>query len=516
MKRSWKALASALVLCLGLGQTLAAQTPLSVEIFDRAQPGFVATDNWQTKWIQAQVKAELGIDVTFVAVPRSQEVDKLNLLMAAGQAPDVSFTYSEAMVTNFAKAGGLTDLSRLLPKLAPNVQKYLGQPVLQFGQWGGKQWSIPAKRTFAGAYSGFIRQDWLDKLKLKVPTTVEELYTVLKAFKDKDPGNLGKDKVIPFAITVDSGNIQWTSSLIWEAFRNKVADNVGAAYERWNIPGHKDAVQYLNKLYNEGLLSPNFVLDKDGQQYTKDIVQGRVGAIIHNFDQLHRASPGMEVELEKTVPGAKFVPFDLQNKATKTFAKWMYNPNGFFIIVPKASKQAEAALRYLNWMAKPEVLQYLQNGTQGVQYKTVRNGIPVDFISQNDLADADKWHQNDFSILANGREFGALDKNLEALSFNYSGYESVIKQAMAISVRDGYVQFRFDRVIDAEAKYRQTLNTKGAELFVKSVTCKPADFSKTYDAILKEYMAAGGTSIETEKLAAFQAMQAEKAAADKE
>lgn len=495
--------------------SLSAQT-LTVEVFDRAAPGFVATDNWQTRWIQEQVKKELGFDVQFVSVPRSQEVEKLNLLMAAGQAPDISFTYNEAVVANYVKAGGLTDLTKLLPKSGANLAKYLGPDLLQFGQWGGKQWAIPAKRTFSGAHSGFIRQDWLDKLGLKVPTTTDELYKVLKAFKEKDPGNVGKDKVIPFAITVDPNNIHWTSALIWESFRKKVSEEVGATTERWNVPGHKDAVRYLNKLYNEGLLSPNFVLDKDGQQYVKDIVQGNVGAAIHNFDNIYRANPGMATELAKNVPGAVFVPFDLKNSNTGTFQKWKYNANGMFIFVPRFSKNAELAVKYLNWMSKPEVLLYLQNGKQGVHFKSMRNGIPVEFVDQNTLPDAEKWNLNDIPFLANGKEFGSEEKNLEALSFGYSGYEDLVKKAMAVSVKDAYVQFRFDRVIDAEAKFRQTLNTKSAEIFVKTITGKPADFNKTYDTLVKEYMAAGGSKIEEEKKAAYKAMMEERKAAAKE
>jgi len=51
---------------------------------------------------------------------------------------------------------------------------------------------------------------------------------------------------------------------------------------------------------------------------------------------------------------------------------------------------------------------------------------------------------------------------------------------------------------------------------VKSVTGKPADFNKTYDALVKEYMAAGGSKIEEEKKAAYKAMMEEKKAAEKD
>lgn len=521
MNKSFKSglVAATLAAVLAVGAWAADPVSLTVEVFDRAAPGFVATDNWQTKWIQQQVKKELNIDVQFVAVPRGQETDKLNLLMAAGQAPDISFTYNESLITNYIKQKGLADLTKLIDKNAPDLKKYLGPELMAFGEWGGKQWAIPAKRVFTGAYSGFIRQDWLNALKLKVPTTTDELYTVLKAFRDKDPGKVGKDKIIPMAITLDQGNIQWTSNLIWESFRKYkgVSEETAVATEFWTRPGYKDAARFLNKLYSEKLLSPNFVLDKDGQQYVKDIVQGYVGVCFHNWDNVYRANPGMATELAKNVPGASFVPFDLKNKDTGTFAKWKYNPNGLFIVVPKTSeKKAEAVLRYLNWMAKPEVLFMLQNGKEGVHYEKAVNGIPVNFIPQDKLPDAEKWNTNDLSIIVNGKEYGSLDKNLEALAMGYSGFETLAKQAAAVSMRDAYVGFRFDEILVNEPKYRPTLNTKGAEVFVKSILAKPADFDKTFDGLVKEFMKMGGSLIEQEKVLAYQAQMAEKAAAAKE
>ena len=56
----------------------------------------------------------------------------------------------------------------------------------------------PDLRVFQGFQ---IRQDWLDKLRLKVPTNVDEWYTTLKAFKTRDPNGNGKADEIPFTAT---------------------------------------------------------------------------------------------------------------------------------------------------------------------------------------------------------------------------------------------------------------------------------------------------------------------------
>lgn len=81
---------------------------------------------------------------------------------------------------------------------------------MSYGQYMGKQFAVPGKRAFLGKYS-FIRTDWLEKLGMDVPQTTDELYEVLKAFKEQDPGQTG-GKVIPFGMTIEPAQYD---PLIW-------------------------------------------------------------------------------------------------------------------------------------------------------------------------------------------------------------------------------------------------------------------------------------------------------------
>jgi putative aldouronate transport system substrate-binding protein len=63
-------------------------------------------NNW-TKWIQEKILKDENIAVTFVTVPRSQDVESLNTMMAAGNAPDVCFSYEGNLVNSFRSQGGL-------------------------------------------------------------------------------------------------------------------------------------------------------------------------------------------------------------------------------------------------------------------------------------------------------------------------------------------------------------------------------------------------------------------------
>jgi putative aldouronate transport system substrate-binding protein len=186
-------------------------------------------------------------------------------------------------------------------------------------------------------------------------------------------------------------------------------------------------------------------------------------------------------------------------------AKTKYNPNGFYIIVPKSSKHAVEAVKYLEWMSDLEVLKFLQNGVKGDQYTDEKNGIPCNFITNDKLPDDKKYNFSDLSLIANGKEFGSPEKNLEAASFGYPGFESKFKAAYDVSLTDATYLPHFNAVIESQAKYKTTLADKDTEIFVKSITCKPAEFDKVYDSLVQEYMSSGGQEIVDEKVKLFKA-----------
>ncbi len=167
---------------------------LKVEVFDRGNSpaGSTITSNYLTKLVNERFGAPNKIDVQYVPIPRSEELQKLNVLMASGgDVPDIVFTYDQGTFNRYAQQGGLTDLTDLLNQYGPNLKKFLGDETLAYGQIEGKQFAIPGKRSVLGKYASYIRQDWLDALKMPMPQTTDELYTTLKAFKEKDPGKVG-------------------------------------------------------------------------------------------------------------------------------------------------------------------------------------------------------------------------------------------------------------------------------------------------------------------------------------
>jgi putative aldouronate transport system substrate-binding protein len=488
---------------------------LKVEMFDRgnAPAGAGSVDNnFWTQWIQKNFGDPNNIKLQFVPVPRNQEVDKLNVLMSTGDAPDIVFTYDTTTINNYVKGGGLTDLGKIIDEHGPNLKKFLGQEVLSYGVFNGKQYTIPAKRTLQFTQSSYIRKDWLDKLGLPVPTTTEEFYKTMKAFKEKDPGQTG-GKVIPYSFSATNGTGITSPGVLISSFIKKLSEEdnyalsstLASSVPELTKPGYKEGVQFLNKMNSEGLIKSDFALDKDGKTFQKDVSNGLVGAFTALAAHPELMQTGNVFDtLKKNVPGAEYVAMDPFTNEEGKRPKAIYDPTGIFMMVPKSSKHAVEAIKYLDWMSKPDVLFTLTNGIEG-QHHTLENGFPKAITT--DEAKKTFYNNPDIALVINGKDFGSKEKNIEAVALSFPDYKELAKQTIVNALHDGYTNPRFDRPIDAETKYAKTLKEKGQEIIVKSILAKPEEFSKLFDNGVQEFLKLGGQAMIDERRAAYKEMK---------
>ena len=318
------------------------RTTLRVEVFDRAvQGGSDPTNNHWTKWIAEQMLQRHNIDVQFVSVPRSEEIQQLNVLMAGGDAPDIVFTYTQSVVYNYYKQGGTADLSDYMDQHGQTIKSYLGDEILSYGQFDGRQHMIPAKRISRATQGVYMRKDWLDALSLPVPATRDEFYDTLVQFKEKNPG--GVEQVIPYGAMSD---VNGTFSLIIDSFleldgmsEEQRFVNAIDGSEKMMYPGFKDGIRFINKMYNAGLVDSQFPLYKDNSPTDDLISRGMVGTFCFNYDYPMRTTPGVYNNLKANVPTAELVAVDcMTEEAGGKTQKNMYLPTGIYNFVPATSK----------------------------------------------------------------------------------------------------------------------------------------------------------------------------------
>ena len=163
-------------------------TTIRVMVWDRgdAPQGMTVEENKMSEWINEQV-ADLGLQVEFVAVPRSTSEDVLTTMMTGGNAPDIIFSYDQNVFLNYANLGGLADLTDAYENIGTTIQEQSGD-IQNMGLYDGSQYAILSKRgTENPRHTAYIRKDILDEMGLEVPTTKQELIDDLYAIHEKYP-----------------------------------------------------------------------------------------------------------------------------------------------------------------------------------------------------------------------------------------------------------------------------------------------------------------------------------------
>lgn len=100
----------------------------------------------------------------------------------------------------------------------------------------------------------FINQTWLDAVGMKAPTTTDELYAVLQAFKTQDPNGNGKQDEIPMLGKTAIINYVMNAFTYFEQRHPYNVEN-GTVYAPFTTDEYRQGLQFLNKLLKEGLYS---------------------------------------------------------------------------------------------------------------------------------------------------------------------------------------------------------------------------------------------------------------------
>jgi putative aldouronate transport system substrate-binding protein len=491
------------------------RSKLSVMVYDRGNmPASYGSpiDNQWTRYINDNFAKPRNIDLTYVAVPRLQDSDKINVMMASKSAPDIIFTYNMPLFYTYATQGGLHDLAPLIGKNAPDLQRIWGEEVLQYGRIQGHQYAIFAQRTGLTRSASLIRKDWLDKIGFKLGTynghyaiSTDDLFDVLTKFKSQNVNGKGAANIFPWgAYGTLSLAIQSPFVDLRSVFYDKdtLTEEVLATQPEFLWPGAKEGFRYMNKLYNTGLMDPDFALQKDDQTFAARLTTGQVGFWTSSDGRgLANTPPTNYVALlYQNEPNAEVVSVQLINSKTgKPAYRSRYTPTGMTIMVPSFSKVPEQALQYLNWLAVPENDFVLRFGFEGEHYKMV-DGVPEtidrDYNTKTRISVADLYN------MYNGDP--SVERSLATRLKNTADrLTDLVTDYYEIGVENSYTDYTHLQPIESVNKYSGNLSAKADEILVQSLMAKPENFDAVYDRLVAEYLSIGGQEIIDEKTRAY-------------
>ena len=485
---------------------------ITVEIYDRSNDGgSPPEDNFYTDFIKEGVLRDHNIEVTFIPVGRWTEVEEINNLLAAGDAPDVCVTYSYPTIQTYANMGGVLDMAPYLEEykdILPNSCVNCSERNLFWNRdpQTGTVWAIEALLFNNARINTFVREDWLKKLNMNEPTNLEEFENMLRAFKDNAQLLLGSEanQMIPFSISYDIG---WRADHLLASFvPNDLTDK--DAYIRgfddrhilW--PGIKEGVRVLNKWYNEGLIWQDFNLYGAGDNTEDNLMKpGYVGSFIHNWDYPYRGGEeGIHANMQKLVgPDAAFVAVAAFKNDAGLYRKFLSNPIDRKVFFPSTNDEPVASLLYLDWISNIENRRFLQIGEEGVTHEVMPDGA-IRLTSATGEKIMNSPNNIDYTITINGLDLGNPDLNARSLSLNYAGVDPrLIEKAWPLHA-DGRIipQFVVGE-IKAEEGMGPALSEKRDNFLVQAVSCSPDQFDAVFDAGMQDYMNSGGQAIIDER-----------------
>ena len=230
--------------------------------------------------IAKALQEKTGIKVKFVHPTIGNEKEQFNLLIASNELPDIiewnwENGYSGGPEKSFADKV-IIPLNAQIQKNAPHLKKFLSENKdvdRDMKTDNNNYYGFPQLRsTISRVSSGMqIRKDWLDDLKLEIPTTIEDWYNVLRAFK-KD-----KNAIAPYYAPYAS--ISGEQGGFSGAFKttNTYYIKDGTVYYGPIDPQYKDYIITMKKWYAEGLIDKDFPT-ADSKKFEANMTTNKSGA----------------------------------------------------------------------------------------------------------------------------------------------------------------------------------------------------------------------------------------------
>ncbi|MCL2186541.1 MAG: sugar ABC transporter substrate-binding protein [Treponema sp.] len=470
---------------------------ITVTTWDRRNDGGSdPTNNAFTDFIKEGMLRDHNVRVQFVALYRWNEVEEMNNLLAANDAPDVGITFNYPTIENYGYQEAVWDLHPFIDKseqLFPNLWNTLGRSYLYWNQdpQTGHIWSIMGKQAFNQRTITFIREDWLTTLNLPIPRTLQEFENALAAFRSNARILLGNDAahMAPLHMTQDIG---WVAMPLIESFLpNSITDRDLFIYDvggprNFFRPGAKEAIRILNKWYHMGLLDPDFALYGTGNDTpTNQIRAGFVGAMMHSWDQPYRGGDqGDTAHMQRARgPRANFIAVNAFQNDAGHYRKYLGTGVDRNMFLPATNKEPVASLLYLDWISKLENRRVLQIGWQGINHEVMPDGAIRNIPAESPHI-MNSGMNYDLTMTINGLDLGDLSLTARSRALGYSGIEGrLIERAVEVQSTDVRVLGQISvGAITSEEGMADTIRERASAAWARAIVAPAADFDRVYDA----------------------------------
>ena len=311
-------------------------------------------DNGYTRYLKKQLNIQ-NKDV-FEAGENDNYQETVSMTIASRELPDVMVVNDMDMLQLLVDNDLIEDLTQVYEDCTSSrikdIYNSYGSEILDNVTFDGKLMALPETNIDDGPSLCWLRKDWMDKLGLDAPETVEDVENIVHEFVQKDPGGNGKGETVGLVcddeLTGGCGySYEYQNDIIFASF--------GAFPKQWiyNKDGEvvygsvqneaKAALGKLRQMYQQGTLDNNFLM-RESSNIIELIVSGKCGSF---FGPWWSPNNPLMSAMQKN-PNAECQPYLIQTDKDGQTSFASQNPNDKYVVVRKGYKHPEIVMKIVS------------------------------------------------------------------------------------------------------------------------------------------------------------------------
>ncbi|MEA4890309.1 MAG: extracellular solute-binding protein [Clostridiaceae bacterium] len=391
--------------------TAATEAPAEFSLF-MSNSGITIPDNVDpadNPYIK-KIEELANVKITSITIPPYADFEtKLNLMLSSGEIADLVHNFQVADVNKAAAAGAFLEVSDIIDKSPVISSIYTEQVKNAIRYTDGKIYQIRAVAP-PDPYCLVVRYDLVKSLNAGVmPTTPDEWYQLLKKVKEADPNN------IPFS---DFGGLGSTTAALFYPYGVEIPTSGTNGWQYTNgsyihcfeAKYMKDALLYVKKLYDEGLMSKTFVTNTQ-QDFSNEKLNNNVlfwGNNLGSASMVYYSNNSIDNQAALIVPAPIAVTnlpgIDPTNAIPRiNELNWGHN-----VVISSKAKNVDGIVRFIETMLSEDVTNLFVYGLEDVDYK-IENGEKV---MQTVAGDPDHKFRSIYGFLQGYNSRASMDLNI--------------------------------------------------------------------------------------------------------
>ena len=342
--------------------------------------------NWDNPVAKAITEATgVTLDVSYTVASQGDAKEDIALMIANDEYPDM--IYAKGSATDLYQAGALIDMTDLIEKYGPNIKKMYGAEMEKL------KWSQDDPGIYQLSYAGVNQKtlttggscqiQWaaLKENDYKYPKTLDEYEKMIKSYLAAHPKT--EDGLDMIGITMSASDWHWMitlgnpAGLIADASPDNgqwIIDDEYNVHYKHVTDEEKEYFKWLCRMYNEGILDPNFATQTD-DDYIAKVASGRVVAITDaewHYSQCE-ATLVADGKVDQTYVG---LPVTLREDQVEKALLYQGTTVGWGIGITKSCEDPVRAIKFLDYLCSDEGQILYHWGIEGENYFLDDDGQP--------------------------------------------------------------------------------------------------------------------------------------------